>query len=196
MKNIASKWPFVLIIIPFLSDYFLGLIKSPKLDLSAKIIGGLSITVLALAWELYKSNKKSITPRDKRIINELLTTLNVDLFEEAILNQNAWNGYRQDAIGNLIDFKCDSQKISNQVLDKELNTLLKTFTHSLIEFNNHSSKYLFGDHSGNYYKLHRTRESDRERCEKEAKIINQFVPKMDVEFKKMMTYLNKKKYLN
>ncbi|QYJ67679.1 hypothetical protein [Flavobacterium litorale] len=136
MDRILNKWYFGLIIMPILVNLLTNSIGLPELfnNWIYTTIAILIISTSILMIELYQLNQKykvlKFTPKesDKKIVVELLETLDVDLFHEKIEEQDSWYGYNQEAIEKAIDFAKKAGLISYRTSDAKANKLTQLYT--------------------------------------------------------------------
>lgn len=200
VKKIAEKWYFGLIIIPIVTTYLTEYIQLPDLfnNWNYTVITCLCILSLILIGEIIALTKKvnfSPSEKDKKTINKLLSTLDVDVFQKDIAEQDSWYGYSKEAIGKVIEFNEDVKLVSNRCVDEKLNTLIDAFSKSLREFQSFSSMNLYGQGPSFF-----TPAKDSEEEYEKAKNIT--CPKMNdlahnafIDLNEMLNYLNKKNYL-
>jgi|TARA_B110000261_G_C13062213_1_gene348669 hypothetical protein len=211
-NKITSRWYYVLILTPLLTDLVTNTFKTDKLDIKTKIIIGLVVIIIVLVFELLKALKKAkstvqpipipipITSRDKRIINELLKMLDIQDFEEYILNKNAWYGYNRTAMDGIFDFTHEAQKITNQLTDQLLVQKVNIFTQKLIIFTSFTGEHLGNDDIMNKYTLpkndigvhHELRQELMEVSDK----MNTLAQETKPEFIALMNYLANKQYID
>lgn len=190
-----------MIFIPTLLTYLTTYFKLPDIfaNWEYSIITSLVLIIAILFYELNRLNKrykllsKRPDKRDKKIIRELLDALDLDEFQEDIYRQDAWYGYRKEAIGKSLDFKENVRLIKNKTTDLELNRLLNNFTNELQKFHEYSSVRLFG--GANYYIPNKDTEEVLEISKKQTETMNQMTAVCFEQLELLMTYLRKRKYL-
>lgn len=147
MNRLLNRWYVSLIFLPALINYLTELIPLPKIlgNWQLTLIGSLLIVISILIFELYRLKASlSINEKDCDILIKLLNTLNVDLFQKEIFEQDSHYGYLKEPIGNIINFTESSQLLSNRTTDKKLNKLIDNLSDSLDEFTRYSGGQLYG----------------------------------------------------
>ncbi|MEQ9168601.1 MAG: hypothetical protein RLO12_20250 [Fulvivirga sp.] len=199
MDKILNKWYFGLVIIPIIINYLTEVIQLPVLLNNWYItsIVTLSILSLILVYELYKANQRVQQPtsRDKKIVTELLQTLDINNIQEQIINQDSWNGYRKDAIHNLLNFTHKAELISFKPTSKNLDLLISDLNTAVKEFSNYSSTQLYNDND-HFYTPDKKTEMGVKKAKEVQPIMN---AQTDVILKKLtilMDYLRSNQYLD
>tara|TARA_R110001632_G_scaffold1883_3_gene8430 strand:+ start:12289 stop:12897 length:609 start_codon:yes stop_codon:yes gene_type:complete len=202
MKKITDKWYVSLFIVPILLTYLTNFLTLPKI-LSIweySIISSLVIIILIFVYEIIKLKKRcnfldSIpTEEDKKIIKKLLKSIDLEIFEDDVFNQNSWYGYKKEAINNIISFKFKSQLLKNKTRDKHLNSLIIDFNNKLLIFTEYSSTKLYGDSESFYTPLKDSEERKivaRRDCEKMNEMTSNCFKKLEI----LIEYLKSKKYI-
>lgn len=201
MSRILEKWYFSLIIIPIIINLI-----TVDLNLSdfinnwkVTLIGILTILCLILIYELSISKsliKDLITKpkeRDKRVIKELLDTLDIIDFEESIYKQNSWYGYSQEAIKKSILFTEKAESISFKTSDETLNNLITKLSNSIFDFNAYASTKLF--YEGESYKPAKENEYNLRMTEEATPIMNKMTTLSFENLKELLKYLRERDYL-
>ena len=106
MRKILEKWYLSMFIIPIIVTYLTNFIKLPIIfaNWEYSIMASMTILIGILLYELntlsniLKIEREKPKKADKKIVRELLETLNIDKFHEEIVRQDAWNGYYRDDI--------------------------------------------------------------------------------------------------
>ena len=106
MRKILDKWYISMFIIPIFLTYLTNYIKLPIVfeNWEYSIIASMTILIGILLYEIntlsnrLKETQDKPKKSDKKILRELLDTLNIDKFHEDIVRQDAWNGYYRDDI--------------------------------------------------------------------------------------------------
>ncbi|WP_127138002.1 hypothetical protein [Flagellimonas oceanensis] len=113
MSKMLNKWYLSMFIIPIVLTYLTTYIKLPDIfsNWEYSIIASLTILsgilfyeIITLKRELTRLSEKP-KKSDKKIVRELLETLNIDKFHEDIVRQDAWNGYHREDIYRIIEFQ-------------------------------------------------------------------------------------------
>ncbi|MDC6387686.1 hypothetical protein PP182_03270 [Maribacter sp. PR1] len=110
MRKILDKWYLSVFIIPIILTYLTNYFELPIIFQNWKnsIITSLVILLGILVYEIITLTKRvkelEEKPKksDKKIIKELLNTLNIDKFHEDIVRQDAWNGYQREDIYRIL----------------------------------------------------------------------------------------------
>jgi len=202
MDRLLNKWYFGLIGIPILINLLTNTIGLPDLfkQWDITLIATLSFMTIILTTELILLSKKlrevKFNPKesDKKIIKNLLATLDIDTFHEDIKGQDSWYGYRKEAIGKTIDFAQDARLISNKTSDKKLNQLLLDSKNAIDDFNAYSSTQLYGN-GADWYSPAKDTDFNVEKAKIAQPIMN---AKADFAFNKLtllLDYLRHKNYL-
>lgn len=204
MKRIAKKWYISLLVVPIVLTYLTSFIQLPDIlsNWEYSLIFTLSILSSILFYEIQVLKKQITdsqtkpTERDKEIIKNLLATLNLKVFHEDIYNQDAWYGYRQDAIHNIIEFKYDSELIENKTSVAHLNNLISDFRLTLDEFTEFSSNKLYGRNAGWLIPFKDDPENHpREKVKAETEKMNALSKICFGKLETLMTYLRDNDYL-
>lgn len=201
MNKILDRWYMTIFIIPIVLTYSTNYLTLPDIfsNWQYSIIVSLFIIIGILLYEIFLLKRqiehRKIEPkrRDKEIINDLLSTLNLDVFHEDIYEQNAWYGYKKEAISNIIDFTSDVRLIKNKTSDKELNSYLENFTNKLKDFQEYSAVRLFGE--TNFYMPNKDSKEAKKIAEIETKKMNELTKESFLELEKLMQYLREKEYV-
>ena len=202
MDRLLNKWYFGLIGIPILINLLTNTIGLPDLfkQWDITLIATLSFLTIILTTELILLSKKlrevKFNPKesDKKIIKNLLATLDIDTFHEDIKGQDSWYGYKKEAIGKTIDFAQDARLISNKTSDKKLNQLLLDSKNAIDDFNAYSSTQLYGN-GADWYSPAKDTDFNVEKAKIAQPIMN---AKADFAFNKLtllLDYLRHKNYL-
>jgi hypothetical protein len=202
MDKLLNKWYFVLIAIPILVNLLTNSIGLPDLfkEWTTTVITTLTFLTIILSTELILLSRKireiEFKPKesDKKIIRNLLTTLDIDSFHEDIKDQDSWYGYKKEAIGKTINFAQDAGLISNKTSDKKLNNLLLDLKNAIDDFNAYSSTQLYGN-GDDWYSPAKDTDFNVEKAKIAQPIMNE---KTDIAFKKLtllLDYLKHKNYL-
>lgn len=202
MDRLLNKWYFGLIGIPILINLLTNTIGLPDLfkQWDITLIVTLSFLAIILTTELILLSKKlrevKFNPKesDKKIIKNLLATLDIDTFHEDIKGQDSWYGYKKEAIGKTIDFAQDARLISNKTSDKKLNQLLLDSKNAIDDFIAYSSTQLYGN-GADWYSPAKDTDFNVEKAKIAQPIMN---AKADFAFNKLtllLDYLRHKNYL-
>lgn len=202
MDKLLNKWYFGLIGIPILINLLTNTIGLPDLfkQWTVTLIATLSFLTIILTTELILLKKRireiELQPKesDKKIIKNLLATLDIDVFHEDIKEQDSWYGYKKEAIGKTIAFAHDAGLISNKTSDKNLNQLLLDLKYAIDDFNSYSSTQLYGN-GDDWYSPAKGTDFNVEKAKTAQPIMN---AKADTAFNKLtslLDYLKHKNYL-
>lgn len=200
MDKLLNKWYFGIIAIPILINLLTNSIGLPDLfkEWTTTVIATLSFLTIILLTELILLSRKmreiEFKPkeRDKKIIRNLLTTLDIDTFHEDIKNQDSWYGYKREAIGKTIDFTQGAGLISNKTSDKKLNNLLFDLKNAIEDFNSYSSTQLYGN-GDDWYSPPKDTDFNVEKAKNAQPIMN---AKANTAFEKLTILLDYLKYKN
>lgn len=203
MKKILDKWYLSMFIIPIILTYLTNYINLPIIfeNWQYSIIASFLILTGILLYEI-KILKKQLTtleekPKksDKKIVRDLLETLNIDKFHEDIVRQDAWNGYHREDIHRIIEFQEKTKLIGYKTSNKKVNNLISEFLNKLDEFTDYSSVRVYG--KGDWLvpfkdnpKIH-----PHEKIKKETEIMNELTQKCFVELEILMEFLKEKEYV-
>ena len=203
MKKILNNWYLSMFIIPIILTYLTNYIKLPIIfeNWEYSIIASLIILIGILLYELRTlSNRLKMAlekPKkaDKKIIRELLETLNIDEFHEGIVRQDAWNGYYRDDIHRIIEFKEKAKLIGYKTSSEKVNNLINNFLTKLDEFTEYSSLRVSGQ--GDWLVPFKDNPDihPREKIRKETEVMNELTKKCFIELENLMEYLRNKEYL-
>lgn len=201
MDKLLNKWYFGLIVIPILINILtntLGLSDLFK-EWNVTIIATLSFLIFILITEIVLISKRvkvlEFKPKesDKKIVNKLLQTLDVESFHRDIKNQNSWYGYDQEAIGKIIDFAEDAGLINNRTSDISLNTLILELKSAIDDFNLYSGTQLYGN--GKFYSPAKDTVFNIERAKKAQPIMNEKANFAFIKLSVLLDYLKRRNYL-
>tara|TARA_R110000850_G_C9994993_1_gene467533 strand:+ start:7314 stop:7883 length:570 start_codon:yes stop_codon:yes gene_type:complete len=187
-------------ILPIFLTYLTTYINLPSIfeNWEYSIITSLLILVGILIYELFTLNDelKDIrnTPKkgDKKIVCELLETLNLDKFHEEIVCHDAWNGYDHESIYRIIEFQEKAKLIGYKTSNKKLNALINTFVIKLDDFTDYSSLRLYG--RGDWLIPFKDNHP-REIIKKETDKMNMLSKECFIELEYLMEYLRHKEYV-
>jgi len=202
MNKLLNKWYFGLIAIPILINLLTNSIGLSDLfrEWTTTVIATLAFLSIVLSTELImlsrKISKIEFKPKesDKKIIRDLMATLDINTFHEEIKDQDSWYGYKEEAIGKTIDFANDAGLIGNKTSDKKLNDVLLDLKNAIEDFNSYSSTQLYGN-GANWYKPAKDTDFNIEKAERARPIMNE---KANTAFNKLtllLDYLKKRNYL-
>lgn len=203
MRKILDKWYLSMFIIPIILTYMTDYIKLPILfaNWEYSIIASMTILIGILLYELSTlSNSLKIAcekPKkaDKKIVRELLETLNIDKFHEEIVRQDAWNGYHREDIHRIIEFQEKAKLIGYKTSNEKVNNLLNQFLTKLDDFTEYSSLRVSGKgdwlipFKGNP-EIH-----PHEKIKKETEEMNALTKKCFIELENLIKYLRDKEYI-
>lgn len=203
MRKILSKWYVSMFILPIFLTYLTNYINLPVIfeNWEYSIITSLLILVGILIYELFTLNDelKDIknTPKkgDKKIVRELLETLDLDKFHEEIVRQDAWNGYYNEDIYRITKFQEKAKLIGYKTSDKKLNNLINNFVSKLDNFTDYSSLRLYG--RGDWLIPFKDNPDihPREKIKKETDKMNKLSKECFIELEYLMEYLRRKEYV-
>jgi len=203
MKLLLKKWYITAFVLPLILTYLTSYIQLPDIisNWEYSIILSLLILTTILVYEIILLNKKITgleakpTANDRSIIKNLLQTLNLKMFQEDIVLQDSWNGYKSEAIHNLIEFKHNSILLENQTSVEELNFLIADFLKELNIFIKHSSNHLYGKGYWLVPFKDNPEVNSREKVKKETETMNFMSKKAFEKLEKLMIYLRTNDYL-
>lgn len=201
MDKLVNKWYFGFITLPILINLLTNTIGLPDLfkEWAITLIATLSFLTIILATELILLSRKigeiEFDPKesDKKIIKNLLNTLDINAFHEDIKNQDGWYGYKKDTIGKAIDFAQNAGLISNRTSDLKLNKLLLNLKNAIDNFNEYSSTQLYDN--GDFYSPAKDTDFNMDKAKKAQPVMN---AKAGFAFNKLtilLGYLKHKNYL-
>lgn len=203
MKNITERWYLSIFIIPILLTYLTDYIKLPIIfsKWEYSIIASMTILIGILLYELKTiSNSLKIArdiPRkaDKKIVRELLETLNIDKFHEGIVLQDAWYGYHRDDIYRILKFQEKANLIGYATSNEEVNNLIKQLLVKLDDFTQYSSVRVSGQ--GDWLIPFKDNPDihPREKIMKETEEMNALTKKCFSELENLMIYLRDREYI-
>lgn len=203
MKKILDKWYLSMFIIPVVLTYLTNSFELPiifenwknSIIASLIILSGILIYEILILTKRIKVLEERPKKKDKKIIAELLSTLNIDKFHEDIVRQDAWNGYYREDIHRILEFKEKGKLISYKTSNEQVNNLLNKFISVLDEFTDYSSKRVYG--RGNWLIPFKENPDihPHEKIKKETDKMNELTQKCFVELEKLMEYLRKREYI-
>lgn len=201
MKKIFNKWYFSFILIPIIINLITAEFEASNFinNWELTIIGILLIYSFISFYELSRAKTvikelKSIpNARDKRIVNELISTLDVVDFEENVYKQNSWYGYPQRAIRKTLNFSEKAFSEEYKTSDEKLNELIQNFAQLLYNFNSYAGSKLFNE--GNFYIPAKENEHNLKIAEEATPIMNQMTKNAFANLQELLKYLRRKRYL-
>lgn len=203
MRKILDKWYLSMFIIPIILTYLTNYINLPIIfeNWQYSIIASFLILSAILLYEI-KVLKKQLAileekPKksDKKIIRDLLDTLNIDKFHEDIVRQDAWNGYHREDIRSIIEFQEKAKLIGYKTSNKKVNNLINDFSNKLDEFTNYSSKRVSGQGDWLVTFKDNPKIHPREKIKKETEKMNELTQECFVELEVFMEFLKEKEYV-
>uniref|UniRef100_UPI004049BC15 hypothetical protein n=1 Tax=Gelidibacter sp. TaxID=2018083 RepID=UPI004049BC15 len=152
MKKILSKWYLSVFIIPIILTYLTNYVELPIIfaNWEYSIIASMTILIGILLYEINTLKrelarlKEKPKKSDKKIVRELIETLNIDKFHEDIVRQDAWNGYHREDIHRIIEFQEKAKLIGYKTSSEKLNNLINNFLSKFDDFTDYSSKRVYG----------------------------------------------------
>ncbi|TJY37930.1 hypothetical protein [Pontimicrobium aquaticum] len=201
MSRIINRWYIGLIFIPVIITYSTNYFKLPDILANWKdsLIATLTIIISILVYELYRLNKKHLllklepNKRDQKVIKKLLNYLDLDSFQEDIYKQDAWYGYKDEAIYKTTKFYDKVRLIKNKISDPKLNVLLNSFTNELKSFHEYSSMRLSGDRG--YLKPFKDTVKQKENAKQQTAKMNKMTKSCFEKLDELIKYLIENKYL-
>ncbi len=203
MRKISDKWYLSMFIIPIILTYLTNYIELPIIfeNWEYSIIASMTIMIGILFYEinilstrLKEANKKP-KKADKKIIRELLETLNIDKFHENIVGQDAWNGYYRDDIHRILEFQHKAKLIGYKTSNEKVNNLINQFLEKLEDFTEYSSMRVSG--RGDWLVPFKDNPDihPREKIKKETDKMNELSNECFTELENLMEYLRNKEYI-
>lgn len=202
MDKILERWYFSLILVPIAINIITA--NTALSDFYAKweitIIGILGITCIILCLELLKSRsqmrslKAAPNPRDKRIVQELIQTIDVATFEKFIYEQDSWYGYSQSAIKKTTDFTDKALSEEYKTSNEKINELVEQLANTIYDFNSYAGTKLYSE--GNRYKPAKENEYNLKITEEATPIMNKQTTRAYNELKELLKYARKNRYLD
>jgi len=204
MKKIFKRWYVSIFLIPIVLTYFTDFIGLPLIfrNWNYSVITCQFILIVILLYELISLDKDferfKFSPKesDKKIVKRLLETLDIDMFQEEIYKQDAWYGYKSNAIGKIIDFTADLSLIRNKTTDDELNNLLENFSMKLEVFKSYSSLRLYGLRNSLFYVPNKDTDEIRVRTKIETGKMNEMTKEAFEALEMLIEYLKRRKYFD
>ncbi|WP_034261024.1 hypothetical protein [Altibacter lentus] len=203
MKKILDKWYLSVFIIPIILTYLTNYVELPIIfaNWEYSIIASMTILIGILLYEVIIFKRKLERLReipkksDKKIVRELIETLNIDKFHEDIVRQDAWNGYHREDIHRIIEFQEKAKLIGYKTSSEKLNNLINNFLSKLDDFTDYSSIRVYG--SGDWLIPFKDNPDvhTREKIKKETEKMNELTTKCFIELESLMEYLKKKEYI-
>ncbi|WP_336827988.1 hypothetical protein [Sphingobacterium multivorum] len=201
MSRVFEKWYVSLIIIPILLTYLTNYFTIPLLtsDWKIAIIFSLSITVIILLLEIKTIYKKQqyvshIITVDTETITRLLNTLDVEMFQQDVCEQDSWNGYKQEAIHNIIDYQYATRLVKNRILNPKIHLLFSNFNDKLNKFTSFTQYHVSGHSLG--FLVPFKDSGDREKVREDSFTMNRLSKEAFQEFEVLIIFLKKNGYLN
>lgn len=200
MKALLRKWYFSLVILPLVINYVSSAITSEVVIKDWKVtvimVACILITILVLELMALRSNYKLLLsiPRneDKRIVNDLLGIFDLDKFHEEIVSQNAWYGYKKEAIWRVLSFLESAQLPTNKPSDSKLNRKLSSLRSKLSDFNNYSASKLFS--TGKFFAPDKNTEFGAKQASEATPILNKMAEDAYEALNDLMEYLRQKRF--
>lgn len=203
MRKILEKWYLSMFIIPIIVTYLTNYIKLPIIfaNWEYSIITSMTILIGILLYELntlsniLKIEREKPKKADKKIVRELLETLNIDKFHEEIVRQDAWNGYYRDDIHRIIEFQEKAKLIGFKTSSEKVNNLINQFVDKLDDFTQYSSVRVSGQGDWLIPFKDNPDTHPNEKITKETEEMNSLTKKCFVELENLMKYLRDKEYI-
>ncbi len=154
---------------------------------------------MILSYELFHINnklellKQQPKDSDKNKIQELLSILDVEKFEENICNQYSWYGYEKETFRNVSNFLDHSEKLKYKISNNKLNSILEDFRSDLLEFRNYAGKTLYLEID--CFKPDKNRDNNEESERQKCELIDQKADKAYTKLKNLLRYLNEYNYI-
>lgn len=203
MKKILDKWYLSMFIIPIVLTYLTNYIKLPIIfaNWEYSIIASMTILIGILLYELstlyntLKIAREKPKKTDKKIVRELLETLNIDKFHEEIVRQDAWNGYYRENIHRIIEFQEKAKLIGYKTSSEKVNNLINQFLTKLDDFTEYSSVRVSA--KGDWLMPFKDNLDihSRKIIKKETEEMNALAKKCFVELETLMIYLKDREYV-
>lgn len=202
MKKILDKWYFSLIIIPILINISTGIFDYPTLleNWNYTVIGTLIIAIIILVFELISATKElkriKRTPKesDKKIIKDLIETLDVTRFQNDIVSQSCWYGFSRKSIKNVHDFIEKSELLIYKTNDSVLNEYINRIKLTLIDFSDLASSVLYADND-KFYTPDKNHPVEREKLEEISPKVDKLSDKAFQVLEETLGYLKRNNYL-
>ena len=203
MRKILDKWYLSMFILPITLTYLTSYIQLPIIFKNWKhsIIASLIILVGILLYEISTLHKDlkllNDNPKkaDKKIICELLETLDIDKFHEDIVRQDAWYGYHREDIHRVIEFKTKATLIGYKTSNEKVNNLITNFLSKLDDFTNYTSKRVYGRGEWLIPFKDNPEIHPYEKIKKETEKMNELTKECFIELENLMFFLRKKEYV-
>jgi hypothetical protein len=202
MEKIFGKWYFGLVIIPIIINLLTGYFSLPDLlnNWSFTIIITLIITCFILVFEIYELKKENtslkLKPKksDKKIVKELLETLDIISFQDKICEQSCWYGYEKSAIHSANDFCIKVSLLKYQTSDEKLNTMLLELKQNIDLFNSLASPILFSDDQY-YYSPDKNTDYNIQRTKEIYPLVDEKSKEALKKLNELLMFLKKRNYL-
>ena len=186
------------ILINLITEYF----DSPTLlqNWDFTLIGTLTIIIIILSYELIKASKEILKLKelpkksDKKIIKELLNTLDINEFQSEIVEQSCWYGYKRSSINKLYEFCRKTELLHYKTTDSTLNKYIGNLATSIHNFNDLASTILYGDNELTYDR-DKKNPLEYEKAKKTYPKVDELSQKAFGILTEMMEYLKNKNYL-
>lgn len=153
-----------------------------------------------MIYEIYELKKENtflkFKPKksDKKIVKELLDTLDINSFQEKICEQSCWYGYEKVAIHSANNFCEKVNLLKFKTSDENLNLLLFDLKQNIDKINSLATPILFSDNENYYspdknsdFNIQKTKEIYPSVDEKSSEALNKL--------NELLTYLKKRSYL-
>lgn len=207
MEKITSRWYVGLVIIPIFINYITSNFSLTSINnnffgiWNNTIILTLIIVVIILSIELSKSSKKNKIllanpkPSDKKIVLEMLETLDYENFQVKFSEHNSWYGYSQNDIRSLTAFVGMADMQHKRTTDDKLNRLINDLKLSIHIFTEYSSRKLFSD-GNDYYVLQKDTDSQYNSAQEASERMNKMTDDSFEKLKKLLDYLKQNNYFD
>ncbi len=201
MKKIVEKWYFGLIIIPILINLFKSVLNLPDLlkNWNYTLIVTLIIICTILIYEILElkkqNNSLNFIPKnsDKKILNELIETLNIDEFQEKICEQSCWYGYEKKALNNLMAYCEKVRFLKYKTTDKKLNQILLELSVKIEDFHSLASTILYSNDEF-YFSPDKSTELNYKKTEKVSPLVDEKSGKSFRKLEELLYYVKSKNY--
>ncbi len=201
MRKILNRWYISLILLPILVNFISSSFKIADFveDKKNTIIFTLLICFLILLYEYFLQKRRianlTFKPRknDKRIINGLLSKIDLNKIQVEIFEESCWYGYKKEIIHNLIEFSQEIGLIENETSDKKLNDKFRSLKNNIDAFNSAASSILYPD-SEFFYTPCKSTQAQYDRTKSKYPEVDRLSKEMFEKIKEIREYLILKNY--
>jgi len=198
--TLLKNWNFTIIgtllIISLVSIYELAKLKKENKNLKLVPIRDSFIPIDEFNKLKKENDLLKFIPKesDKKIVTDLLETLDIIIFQDKICEQSSWYGYEKEAMHRTFEFCEKARLIKYKTADEKLNELIQSLRINLDEFHKQSSTILYSDDDITY-SPDKNNPVEIERAKKIYPEIDKKSKKAFIILTELLDYLKQRNYL-